>query len=304
MSYRDEFWGWYPPSKPKKVEGGIKVKSKRGTIGDTWWSKRWVKVLESFGWTNRLERGRRYARSGQVLDFVLSPGKVTARVQGSMAEPYSVIIEIEPLIDKEWNDVLEEMSGKAIFAAKLLAGEMPQNIEEAFDAASISLFPESSKDIKTDCTCPDSANPCKHIAAVYYILAEEFDRDPFMLFKLRGKTKDDITVSLRKMRTAGNDIVSQSEVHPSGEVLEKKELPLSVDNFWAGEGLESFSVNISPPDVSAAIIKSLGTPEFWDSKEDFNRTMSRFYEDISRHAVDAAYGEKIGRKKTEKRKID
>lgn len=130
MGYRDEFWGWYPPSKPIKVEGGIKAKSKRGTIGDTWWSKRWVKVLESFGWSNKLERGRRYVRKGQVLDFTLSPGKVTARVQGSMAEPYSVIIKIEPLIDKEWNDVMEEMPGKAIFAAKLLAGEMPQNIEE------------------------------------------------------------------------------------------------------------------------------------------------------------------------------
>ncbi len=299
MGYRDEFWGWYPPSKPIKVEGGIKAKSKRGTIGDTWWSKRWVKVLESFGWSSRLERGRRYARSGQVLDFVLLPGKVTARVQGSMAEPYRVIIEIKPLIDKEWKDVLKEMSGKAIFAAKLLAGEMPQNIEEAFDAASISLFPESSKDIKTDCSCPDSANPCKHIAAVYYILAEEFDRDPFMLFLLRGRTKDDITASLRKMRTADTDSVS--EVHPSGEVLEKREEPLSVDNFWAGEGLESFSVNVSPPDVSAAIIKRLGTPEFWDSKDDFSKMMSKFYEDISRHAVDAAYGEKTGRKKGEKR---
>ncbi len=300
MGYRDDFWRFYPPSKPIKVEGGIKAKSKRGAIGDTWWSKRWVKVLESFGWSNRLERGRRYARGGQVLDFMLSPGKVTARVQGSMAKPYRVIIEIKPLTDKEWNNVLEEMSGKAIFAAKLLAGEMPQNIEEAFDAASISLFPESSKDIKTDCSCPDSANPCKHIAAVYYILAEEFDRDPFMLFKLRGRTKDDITASLRKMRTADNDSVSQIEVHPSGE--DKKEV--TIDNFWAGEELESFSVNISPPDVSAAIIKRLGTPEFWDSKDDFNKTMSRFYEDISRRAVDAAYGEKTGKKNTEKRKID
>ncbi len=296
MGYRDDFWGFYPPSKPIKVEGGIKAKSKRGAIGDTWWSKRWVKVLESFGWSNRLERGRRYARGGQVLDFMLSPGKVTARVQGSMAKPYRVIIEIKPLTDKEWNNVLEEMSGKAIFAAKLLAGEMPQNIEEAFDAASISLFPESSKDIKTDCSCPDSANPCKHIAAVYYILAEEFDRDPFMLFKLRGRTKDDITASLRKMRTADNDSVSQLEVHPSGE--DKKEV--TVDNFWAGEELESFSVNISPPDVSAAIIKRLGTPEFWDSKDDFNKTMSRFYEDISRRAVDAAYGEKTKGKKLKK----
>ncbi|NJD78059.1 MAG: hypothetical protein FIB08_13375 [Candidatus Methanoperedens sp.] len=298
MGHRDDFWGFYPPSKPIKVEGGIKAKSKRGAIGDTWWSKRWVKVLESFGWTNRLERGRRYARGGQVLDFKLSPGKVTARVQGSVAEPYRVIIEIKPLIDKEWNDVLEEMSGKAIFAAKLLAGEMPQNIEEAFEAASISLFPESSKDIKTDCSCPDSANPCKHIAAVYYILAEEFDRDPFMLFKLRGRTKEDITASLRKMRTA--DSASRLEVQPSGEILEKKEAPVSVDNFWAGEGLESFSVNISPPGVSAAIIKRLGTPEFWDSKDDFGRMMSKLYGDISQRAIDTAYGEKTGRKKSEK----
>ncbi len=298
MGYRDEFWGYYPPSKPRKVEGGIKAKSKRGAIGDTWWSKRWVKVLESFGWTNRLERGRRYARSGQVLNFKLSRGKVTARVQGSMAQPYRVTIEMKPLMDKEWNDVLEEMSGKAIFAAKLLAGEMPQNIEEAFEDASISLFPESSKDIKTDCSCPDSANPCKHIAAVYYILAEEFDRDPFMLFKLRGRTKDDITSSLRKMRTAGNDSLSPSpQAKTPEEMQEQKEVPISVENFWATEGLESFSVNISPPDVSAAIIKRLGTPEFWDSKEDFGRMMGQFYEDISRHAVDAAYGEKKARKK-------
>jgi len=179
MGYRDDFWGGYAPSKPIKVEGGIKAKSKRGNIGDTWWSKRWVKVLESFGWSNRLERGRRYARSGQVLDFKLAPGRVTARVQGSMSEPYSVKIEMKPLADEAWNRVMEEMSQKAIFAAKLLADEMPQNIEEAFDAAGMSLFPESSKGIKTDCSCPDSANPCKHIAAVYYILAEEFDRDPF-----------------------------------------------------------------------------------------------------------------------------
>ncbi len=300
MGYRDEFWDWYPPSKPIKVEGGIKAKSKRGTIGDTWWSRRWVKVLESLSWSSRLERGRRYARSGQVIDFELSPGKVTARVQGSMAEPYSVIIKIEPLIDKEWDDVMKEMSGKAIFAAKLLAGEMPQNIEEAFDAASISLFPESSKDIETDCSCPDSANPCKHIAAVYYILAEEFDRNPFMLFLLRGRTKDDVTASLRKMRTAGNDCVSQLEVRPSGDMLDKKEIPLSVDNFWAGDELGSFSVNISAPDVSAAIIKRLGAPEFWDSKEDFGKMMSSYYENICRHAIDTAYGEKTVRKKAKK----
>lgn len=295
MGWRDDFWGGYAPSKPIKVEGGIKAKSKRGAIGDTWWSKRWVKVLESFGWSNRLERGRRYARGGQVLDFKLTTGKVTARVQGSTPKPYLVSIEIKPLSEGAWDRVVEEMSGKAIFAAKLLAGEMPQNIEEAFDTAGMSLFPESSKDIKTDCSCPDSANPCKHIAAVYYILAEEFDRDPFMLFKLRGRTKDDITASLRKMRAAGAESVAEPEI--PGEAGEQKTAPLPAEDFWQGEELESFSVNISPPDVSAAVIKRLGVPQFWDSKEDFSKKMGGYYEEVSRRAIETAYGEETRGKK-------
>jgi uncharacterized Zn finger protein len=302
MGWRNDFWGSYTPSKPIKVEGGIKAKSKRGSIGDTWWSKRWVKLLESFGWSNRLERGRRYARGGQVLDFKLTAGKVTARVQGSVPEPYSVRIEIEPLTGAAWNRVTEEMSQKAIFAAKLLAGEMPQNIEDAFMSAGMSLFPESSKDIKTDCSCPDSANPCKHIAAVYYILAEEFDRDPFMLFKLRGRTEDEITASLRQKRACIQSL-PEPEPLPLEGAAEHKEtvLPVEIEDFWSGGDIESFSVNISPPDVSAAIIKRLGTPEFWDSREDFNKRMSRCYEDVSRHAIEAAYGDWIKSKTKTKR---
>ncbi|CAG0985823.1 hypothetical protein METP2_02266 [Methanosarcinales archaeon] len=291
MAWRDNFWDGYTASKPIKVEGGIKAKSKRGGIGDTWWSKRWVSVLESFGWSNRLERGRRYARGGQVLDFKLTPGKVTARVQGSVSKPYSVIIEIKPLTGEAWTKATEEMARKAIFAAKLLAGEMPQNIEEAFKAVGVPIFPESSKDIKTDCSCPDSANPCKHIAAVYYILAEEFDRDPFMLFNLRGRTKEEITVSLRQKR-AGD----KKPHEPQKETEKPKDIPLSADGFWGGGELESFSVDISRPDVPAAIIKRLGTPQFWDIKEDFNKKMEKYYEEISRKAIETAYGE-AGKKK-------
>ncbi len=291
MAWRDNFWGGYTASKPIEVEGGIKAKSKRGSIGDTWWSKRWVSVLESFGWSNRLERGRRYARGGQVLDFKLTPGKVTARVQGSVSKPYSVIIEVKPLSVEAWTKAIEEMAQKAIFAAKLLAGEMPQNIEEAFKAVGVTLFPESSKDIKTDCSCPDSANPCKHIAAVYYILAEEFDRDPFMLFNLRGRRKEDITVSLRKKRVG-----DEKPKEPQKEADKPKDIPLSAEGFWGGGELESFPVNISCPDVPAAVIKRLGTPQFWDSKEDFNKMMEKYYEEISRKAIETAYGE-VGKKK-------
>jgi len=292
MSYRDDFWGGYTASKPIKVEGGIKAKSKRGCIGDTWWSKRWVSVLESFGWSNRLERGRRYARRGQVIGFKLTPGKVTASVQGSTPKPYSVIIEVKSFSEAEWEKAIEEMSGKAVFAAKLLAGEMPQNIEEAFKSAGMSLFPASSKDIKTDCSCPDSANPCKHIAAVYYILAEEFDRDPFMLFNMRGRTKEEITVSLRKKRV-GEEMPHEPQ---EAKVQVREEVPLSADGFWDSGELESFSVNITAPDVPAAIIKRLGTPQFWDSKEDFNKKMEKYYKEISKKAIETAYGDRKKKK--------
>ena len=300
MGYRDDFWGGYAPSKPIEVEGGIKAKSKRGSIGDTWWSKRWVSVLESFGWSNRLERGRRYARKGQVLDFELLAGKVEATVQGSVRKPYFVTIEIKTITKGAWDHVIEEMSQKAIFAAKLLAGEMPNDIEGAFEAADVSLFPKKSKDIKTHCSCPDSANPCKHIAALYYILAEDFDRDPFMIFELRGRTKDDITAALRKHRTVDDESPPEPRALPAGDDDEEEEAALSMDDFWEAGESESFSVSISPPDVSAAVIKRLGTPQFWDSKEDFVEKMGGYYDEISKRAIETAYGEQVGVKKRKK----
>ena len=302
------YWDDYTPSTPIEVEGGIKAKSKRGSIGDTWWSKRWVSILESFGWSDRLDRGRKYARKGQVLEFDLMPGKVEAKAQGSIPIPYSVTIEVQPFTDENWDNVIEAMSQKAIFAAKLLAGEMPHDIEDAFNAAGVSLFPNSSKGIKTRCSCPDGANPCKHIAAVYYILAEEFDRDPFMLFNLRGRTQEEITEALRKSRTVVAESPSESE-NLSDVAVDTKGIEgaegedgeddgdsakLSVSDFWTGTELESFSVDISPPDVPTAIIKRLGTPEFWDRKNDFNAVMGKLYDQVSKHAIESAYGEPMG----------
>ncbi len=138
-------------------------------------------------------------------------------------------------------------------------------------------YSKSSKDIKTHCSCPDRANPCKHIAAVYYILAEEFDNDPFMLFKLRGRTREEITILLRKKRTIGLKSQDNLEDISCSKTIEQKEDAIfSLDTFWSGEEIDSFSVNISLPEVSTAIIKRLGTPQFWDSKENFIEIMSEF----------------------------
>ena len=104
------YWDYYEPSRPRRVEGGIKTKSERGEIGETWWSKRWIKVLESFSMGTRLTRGRSYARQGQVISIDVEPGLVKAKVQGSQPRPYNVKIRLEFFLDQDWDKVTDVMA--------------------------------------------------------------------------------------------------------------------------------------------------------------------------------------------------
>lgn len=188
--------GFPPPSNPRPVRGGIKARSKRGAFGERWWAKRWIGVLEGFGLGARLTRGRSYARRGQVIEIAVEPHGVHARVQGSRKAPYSVAIQVKPLDAEQWRQVVEIISQTPRFAAMLLNGEIPEDIEDAFRAANCALFPQSIADVRTECSCPDLSNPCKHVAAVYYLIGEEFDRDPFLLFAFRGLERDAILPAL------------------------------------------------------------------------------------------------------------
>lgn len=185
-----------PPSRPIDVTGGIRAQTKRGRFAESWWAERWIAVLESFDIGERLNRGRRYARRGQVLSIEVEKGIARARVQGSRPRPYEVTVKVRPLQPAEWSRVTSQLASEAVFAARLLAGEMPRDIEAAFQRAGASLFPEKSRELATACSCPDWSNPCKHVAAVYYLLGEEFDRDPFLLFTLRGLTRDELLAQL------------------------------------------------------------------------------------------------------------
>src|SRR3984957_685156 len=191
---------WPPPSTPIAVEGGLEARSHRGRIGDTWWSQRFITELESIGLGSRLQRGKRYARTGQVLDMDVTPGQVTATVQGSRTKPYRVFIEIRVLTPVEWDAAEAVMASSASFLAQLLAGDMPDDIEEAFAESSGTLFPASADGFESACSCPDWENPCKHVAAVYFLLAEAFDRDPFLIFAWRGRDKDELLAGLRARR--------------------------------------------------------------------------------------------------------
>ena len=200
------------------VEGGVTARSKRGEIGDTWWSRRFITVLESFGIGSRLQRGKRYARTGQVLSLEIVPGQVRASVQGSRSKPYRVFIETEILADSEWGGIEDVMASRAVFLAKLLSGEMPEEIEEAFVESSTTLFPASDDDLVSACSCPDWENPCKHVAAVFYLMAESFDDDPFLIFAWRGRDKERLLAELRARRHGPS--ANESGTEKSGDSVE------------------------------------------------------------------------------------
>jgi uncharacterized Zn finger protein len=282
-------WDWYPKPKPRKPANGIKAQSKK--FGQTWWASQWLMALERLVDPARLSRGRSYARSGQVLNLDIQPGRVDARVQGSRPQPYKVKIEIKPLSEKDWQRVADAMAQQAIFAAKLLAGEMPPDIEEAFAAAKVNLFPASSGDLKTACSCPDYSNPCKHIAAVYYLLGEQFDGDPFLLFRLRGQGKDEIMTLLRARRAQHALAEEETAAPAQGQpIADESPVPLDADpdRFWHMPiDLIDFRVTIAAPAIDAAPIKRLGSPKFWRGKQDFTVLMVGAYQAITQASLTA-----------------
>jgi uncharacterized Zn finger protein len=254
--YPDDEW-----TRPLPVEGGIEARSRRGAIGETWWSRRFIELLESFGAGSRLQRGRNYARSGQVAELDVEHGVVLAKVQGSRYTPYRVRIRFKALTEQQWRRAEKAMAAQALPLAKLLAGEMPHDIEELFESCKLGLFPRSAAELAATCTCPDGVNPCKHIAAAYYILAERFDENPFLIFTWRGRDQDELVASLR-MRRAPTRRAARASTTSTGESnMPDPGAPLStlLDSFWScGPELESFHVSPFAGEAPDALLRQLG----------------------------------------------
>ncbi|HEX3782429.1 MAG TPA: SWIM zinc finger family protein [Pseudonocardiaceae bacterium] len=214
-------------SGPRRVEGGIKARSKRGEIAQTWWSRRFIEVLESFGMGGRLLRGKNYARAGQVLSMSLSTSVVVAQVQGSRPEPYRVRIAVKAFSGPEWSRITEALARQAIFAAKLLAGEMPTDIEDVFTHLGLKLFPATMRELSMDCSCPDWEVPCKHLAATCYLLAESFDADPFEILAWRGRDRQQLLDGLRRMRGG-----RQTRHATQDEAPDTVSLTANLHDFW------------------------------------------------------------------------
>jgi uncharacterized Zn finger protein len=222
-----------------------------------WWSQRWLDLLDSYRFKKRLERARIYSRQGNVLNIEFKGAKVLARVQGSEEQPYKVSLSLDPFTDEQWGYVIETMSQKAVFSAKLLAGEMPQNIEDVFTSNGLSLFPFTLSDVHSKCSCPDKANPCKHVGAVYYQLGDRFSEDPFVLFQLRGRTKEQIISDLRQLRSAKVE-VQVTEKPETQKQSTNNQTNIKLHSCWQyNEPLESSLVVIAPS-TSETVLDMLG----------------------------------------------
>ncbi|PTA47204.1 SWIM zinc finger family protein [Micromonospora sp. RP3T] len=238
---------------PLRVEGGLRARSTRGAIGRSWWSRRFLEVLESFALGSRLTRGRAYARRGQVLRLDVAPGLVTAEVQGSRPAPYPVRIGLSAYPEEVWRRVEAELAGQAFFSARLLAGDLPAELEELFAAAGAPLFPAEVGELAQRCGCPDFAVPCKHLAATFYLLAEAFDADPFRLLHWRGRSRADLLDRLRTLRGVRPDTAASSIGSADPPVGTAAAASAGSRDRPAGTAMSSSAGSADPPAGAATV---------------------------------------------------
>ena len=279
------------------------------SIGRTWWGKEFIEAMQEFAEPGRLQRGRSYSSDHRIMKFdINSNGRISATVRGNVnpyfgvyKEPhYQVSVELTPIPSEEWPKIIQHLSSKAGSVAKLLLNEVPDGIEDSFTWLDYSLLPTGFDDFQSKCSCPDWSRPCKHIAGVCYRLSQLLDRDPFLLFELRGLSRDDFRAELLKYplgKALASELGAQYEVQPQPDkslfsrpqlqaVAEKEvaESDAIADNldpraFWQGTARTPKSQEPdSPAVIPAILIKKQGDyPPFWDKDKSFIKVMEELY---------------------------
>lgn len=265
----------------------------------TWWGQRFLNAIEQITDSGRLGRGRSYARGNKVKSFAIKDGLVQAEVRGSVnpyfgvyKEPlYETSIEFQSISKANWAAAISFIASKASLISRLMLHEMPDNIEDAFAKLDLNLLPHRNSNFTTNCSCPDWSNPCKHIAGVYYLLAAELDQDPFLLFELRGLSRDDLQKELAKSPlgqalsaelTAQHTPFQPDETYYTQPIIAAAPDIEHLKDFWQGEKRLPQTINAPPSTgVSGILVKTQGDfPAFWPKNQSFLETMEEFYDRV------------------------
>lgn len=254
---------------PLPARGGIKAQAYRTQNSRKWWTRRWLKMMENLRLGARLGRGRGYAFGGQVTELTVSPGLITAVIQGGSSTPYKCEIRQEAMPPEARQKIKDVLLAKPMLLAQLMILNLPEEIETAFTAAGYPLIPNEIFPLLTHCSCPDYANPCKHIAAVYYLIAEAIEHNPFILLEFRGITREFLLDCPTSESEDAPDILSG--ISPQAE-----------DSFWDAD-LPS-KISFGPPparNCTAPFVRRLGSIPFWRGEQKFIETMCKCGEKIT-----------------------
>jgi uncharacterized Zn finger protein len=262
----------------------------------TWWGQRFIAALEKIMDSGRLSRGRSYARGGKVKSFGIQDGLISAQVRGSVnpyfgvyKEPlYTTTIEFKQISAANWSAAIAYVASKASLISRLMLNEIPDNIDDAFAKLDLYLLPHRKDDFKTNCSCPDWSNPCKHIAGVYYLLAAQLDQDPFLLFELRGLSREALQKELAKS-PLGQALSAELRVEKTAPqpdlsyyttpITQPPEKIASLKDFWQGEKRLPQTIETVPAAIVPAIlVKKQGDfPPFWQKESSFIEAMEELY---------------------------
>ncbi|MGF1514444.1 MAG: SWIM zinc finger family protein [Elainellaceae cyanobacterium] len=262
----------------------------------TWWGQEFIAAVEQVTDEGRLSRGRAYAKSDRIKRFDQDGSFIEARIRGNAnayfgiyEEPtYETTIEFDPISKAQWTAAIALMASKAGVISRLLLGEIPDTIESSFTPLDLHLLPASDRDFTTRCSCPDYNNPCKHVAGLFYYLANQLDRDPFLLFELRGLPRKVLKAELAKTplgQALSVDLTAKAppplpvdHYYTAPEITPVEDLDLKA--FWQGEKPLPQTVEaVSPSAVSAILIKKQGDfPAFWNRSNSFIEAMENLYQ--------------------------
>ncbi len=264
-------------------------------LGNSWWGRSWIKSMLKHGRFYRMQRGIAYSKEQRISNIIIKKGEVFAMCQGTAPVPYRVKIEFTPIVKKQWEQVIFEMGESVEIEAKLLSGEMPQHINKLFLRNGVPLFPVPKQNLDATCNCPDQEIPCKHIAAVILTLASIFDYDPFMLFLLRGMSKEELLAELRKQSLG---IIELNQQKTRGKRAQSKlneypKLNFQIPNL---KKLKTIEFKIGGSDAVMSVFKELGPPPEI-TNEQFSSIMHKIYQDASIHVNKMIYNKNTKKKK-------
>jgi uncharacterized Zn finger protein len=283
---------------PESAEDAAANKAAGRGVAQHWWGDRWLRALTLWIDGARLAEGRDAVRAGRVSDLRLAPGLVIAWVQDAGPRLCHVRVEIATFTEEEWEGILKALGARALYAAQLLSGELPRNIDAVLTSGSTladrrSLFPSEGADIHAVCSC-DEHKPCKHIASVLVLIGEMLDRDPFLLLTLRGRTKEEVLEALRERRLhVETDHDAQANAGHGGYASSAEGRPLGerVEDFWEiGPEAEEIHVRVAPAEVELEVLRILGELEL-EADQSLLERLERVYKAVSQRAMEIAFGD-------------